>query len=85
MRRFYLIVKLINESEFDNEDYQEMLINLTDIKIITLVAIACSYYEWEIVSYINHSGVLKREGINEFVEKIIHASENKWPPKGGQI
>ncbi|NYY79759.1 hypothetical protein DMH17_06750 [Raoultella planticola] len=75
VRRFYLIVKLINESEFDNEDYQEMLINLTDIKIITLVAIACSYYEWEIVSYINHSGVLKREGINEFVEKIIHASE----------
>lgn len=75
VRRFYLIVKLINESEFDNEDYQEMLINLTDIKIITLIAIACSYYEWEIVNYINHSGVLKREGINEFIEKIIHTSD----------
>lgn len=75
VRRFYLIVKLINESQFDNEDYQEMLINLTDIKIITLIAIACSYYEWEIVNYINHSGILKREGINEFVEQIIHPTD----------
>ncbi|HGY0992539.1 hypothetical protein [Aeromonas salmonicida] len=75
VRRFYLIVKLIDESEFDSEDYQEMLINLTDIKIITLVSIACSYYQWEIVKYINHSGVLKRDGINEFIEKIVHPSD----------
>ena len=75
VRRFYLIVKLINESEFDKEDYREMLISLIDIKIITLVAIACSYYQWEIVHYINHSGILKREGINEFIDKIIPPSD----------
>ncbi|MFL9596728.1 hypothetical protein [Aeromonas veronii] len=75
VRRFYLIVKLIEDNDFDNDDYQEMLINLTDIKAITLVAIACSYYKWEIVNYINNSGVLKRDGINEFVEKIVHPSD----------
>ncbi|MBL0518510.1 hypothetical protein [Aeromonas caviae] len=75
VRRFYLIVKLIEENNFDHDDYQEMLVNLTDIKIITLVAIACSYYQWDIVNYINNSGVLKREGINEFVEKITHPSD----------
>lgn len=75
VRRFYLIVKLINESDFDNEDFQEMLINLTDLKVITLVAIACSYYDWEIVKYINRSGILKRKGISEFVEQITSPTE----------
>lgn len=72
VRRFYLIVKLIDESTFDKNDYQELLINLTDIKIITLVAIACSYFEWEVVNYINRSEILNREGVSDFIENIVN-------------
>lgn len=70
VRRFYLIVKLINESSYEKDDHYEILINLTDLKIITLVAIACSYFDWEIVDYIKSSKVLNRSGINEFVNRI---------------
>ena len=70
VRIFYLIVKLINESGYEKDDYYEILINLTDLKLITLVAIACSYFDWEIVEYINSSKILNRSGINEFVNRI---------------
>jgi len=70
VRRFYLIVKLINESGYEKDDYYEILINLTDLKIISLVAISCSYFDWEIVDYINVSKILNRSGINEFVNRV---------------
>ncbi|QPS87450.1 hypothetical protein I6G46_00250 [Serratia plymuthica] len=70
VRRFYLIIKLINESGYEKDEHYEILINLTDLKIITLVAVACSYFDWEIVDYINSSKVLNRSGINDFVNRV---------------
>lgn len=69
-RRFYLIVKLICESPHNKDEYFEMLINLTDIKLISLVSISCIYYDWEIVQFIKNSGILDRDGIREFISKV---------------
>ena len=74
VRRFYLIVKLIDRSNHNKDEYYEMLINLTDIKIISLVAFACAYYEWDIVKYINKSKILERDGIDQFVKRISVSS-----------
>lgn len=76
VRRFYLIVKLVDESGYKKDDYYEMLINLTDIKIISLVTIACSYYDWDIVTYIKRSEILKRAGLEEFLSIITSRSGN---------
>ncbi|WPI65420.1 hypothetical protein R8543_03310 [Klebsiella oxytoca] len=70
VRRFYLIVKLIDDCGVEREDYYEILVNLTDIKIISLVAIACTYYEWDIIKYLHDSKILERDGIKEFVSQI---------------
>ncbi|HFM1378499.1 TPA: hypothetical protein ACG6BV_001823, partial [Escherichia coli] len=70
VRRFYLIVKLIDNCGVEREDYYETLVNLTDIKIISLVAMACTYYEWDIVKYIHDSKILERDGVKEFVSQI---------------
>ncbi|KTQ46062.1 hypothetical protein [Enterobacter cancerogenus] len=70
VRRFYLIVKLIDGSDVDREDYYEALINLTDIKIISLIAIACTYYDWDIIKYLQSSNILERDGIKEFISQI---------------
>lgn len=70
VRRFYLIVKLIDDYGVSRNDYYETLINLTDLKIITLVSIACSYYDWDIVKYLKNSKILERDGIREFIAHI---------------
>lgn len=70
VRRFYLIVKLIDNCGVEREDYYETLVNLTDIKIISLVAMACTYYEWDIVKYIHDSKILERDGVKEFFSQI---------------
>lgn len=70
VRRFYLIVKLIDDYGVSRNHYYETLINLTDLKIITLVSIACSYYDWDIVKYLKNSKILERDGIREFIAHI---------------
>ncbi|BEN60916.1 hypothetical protein I5N09_09930 [Serratia marcescens] len=70
VRRFYLIVKLIKECGAGQDDYYEILVNLTDLKILTLIAIACTYFDWDIIKYLKDSKVLERDGIKEFVVKI---------------
>ncbi|HBB0100834.1 TPA: hypothetical protein J1547_004566, partial [Escherichia coli] len=48
VRRFYLLVKLIDdkvESEKKAEQY-ELLINMTDEKLLTMIVILCEYFDW---------------------------------------
>ncbi|HFJ8954282.1 TPA: hypothetical protein ACGWHD_003093 [Serratia liquefaciens] len=70
VRRFYLIVKLINDCGAEKDIYYETLVNLTDLKIITLIAIACSYNDWDIVKYLQDSKILERDGIKEFISQV---------------
>lgn len=69
-RRFYLIVKLIDEKllEEDREEQYEALLNLSDIKILIMIIILCRYYEWDNILYINKSKILMREGLGNYIE-----------------
>ena len=69
-RRFYLILKLIDENSCEEEkDAQyETLINLTEVKIICLIGIACVYFDWDAISYIKNSKILERDGIAEYIK-----------------
>ncbi|CQJ04485.1 hypothetical protein OU748_003620 [Yersinia enterocolitica] len=69
-RRFYLIIKLIddNSEEEDKDGQYEMLINLTDVKVIGLIAILSMYYNWDIMEYIKNSKILKKDGIKEYID-----------------
>ena len=68
-RRFYLIVKLI-DSKLDGklkEEYYEALLNLTDIKLISLICIISSYHQWDVVQYISASGILNEDGLQQYI------------------
>lgn len=69
-RRFYLLLKLVDENTKTKDARSEMyetLMNLTDIKVIIMIAILSVYYEWDIIKYIKVSNILDREGLKEFV------------------
>lgn len=69
-RRFYLILKLVNDNtntKDERSDMYETLMNLTDTKIIVMIAIFSIYYDWDIMKYIKASNILDREGLKEFV------------------
>lgn len=70
VRRFYLVVKMINEkiSADDRGEHFELLIQLTDEKLLTLIAILCELYDWENIKYIQSSKVLEIAGINNYVK-----------------
>ncbi|EOI3458600.1 hypothetical protein ACMSWY_000139 [Cronobacter turicensis] len=73
VRRFYVILKLINDNTIKQDermDMYETLMNLTDSKIICMIAILCVYYEWDIIKYIRACDILNREGIYEYMEKF---------------
>ena len=69
VRRFYLIVKLIDDKAEveDKEDFYETLINLTDIKLLTIICIMVSYYDWDNIKYIKSSKILNRDGLSELM------------------
>lgn len=69
-RRFYLVVKLIDDKTIDEErdEQYEALLNLTDMKILVLIIIICHYYHWDNIEYIKSSKILEREGLANYVE-----------------
>ncbi|WP_233989464.1 hypothetical protein [Pectobacterium brasiliense] len=69
VRRFYLLIKLIDDkAEFDEkEELYETLINLTDIKLLTIICIMVSYYDWDSIRHIKNSKILNRDGLSELI------------------
>lgn len=69
VRRFYLLIKLIDDKAEvdDKEEFYETLINLTDIKLLTIVCIMVSYYDWDNIRYIKNSKILNRDGLSELL------------------
>lgn len=71
VRRFYLILKLVDAntlSKSERDEMYETLINLTDIKVVSLIAILSLHYDWYAVKYIKATKILDKEGVREFVE-----------------
>lgn len=70
VRRFYLLVKLIETKISDDEknDSYEVLINLTDVKILCLIGILSVFYEWDNLVYLKSIGVLEIDGIKEYID-----------------
>lgn len=69
-RRFYLILKLIDDnttSQKERLEMHEILMNLTDIKVICMIAILSIYYDWDSVKYIKSSDILNRDGLRQFI------------------
>lgn len=67
-RRFYLLLKLIDEklSGEEKKEYYEVLINLTDFPLVRLMVLTLCLYDWEIIKYIDSSGVLKKDELIEY-------------------
>lgn len=67
-RRFYLLLKLIDEklSEEERNEYYEVLINLTDFPLVRLMVLTLCLYDWDIIKYIDVSGVLAKEELIEY-------------------
>lgn len=71
VRRFYLILKLVDANTLKKTERDEMyetLINLTDIKVVSLIAILSLHYDWYAIEYIKSTKILDKEGVREFVE-----------------
>lgn len=69
VRRFYLLIKLINEKCLDNKDEQvELLISLTDDKLLVMIAIMADYYDWDNIEYIKLSKVLNSVGLDKYTD-----------------
>lgn len=69
VRRFYLLVKLIDdkvESEKKAEQY-ELLINMTDEKLLTMIVILCEYFDWANVLYIKNSGIIEQAKMDDYI------------------
>ncbi len=68
-RRFYLIVKLIDEklSIDQREEYYEALVNLSEMKLICMVCMLASFFDWESVRHIRNSGILDKNGLREYM------------------
>ncbi|HIB8288694.1 TPA: hypothetical protein ACWX23_001274 [Escherichia coli] len=73
VRRFYLLVKLIDDKiEHDKKEEQyELLINLTDEKLLTIIVIICNYFEWENVTYIKNSGILTQAKMDSYISNYL--------------
>ncbi|MFC5706669.1 hypothetical protein [Aeromonas eucrenophila] len=81
-RRFYLIVKLINdkitvENGFDEKDklmYVETLVNLSDFAMIRLTCIIITYLSWPNVMYVKNTAeinsVINSTGLNTYIESL---------------
>ncbi|PPX83816.1 hypothetical protein C3D70_13035 [Cronobacter sakazakii] len=70
LRRFYLILKLIDANTLAKSERDEMyetLVNLTDIKVISMIAILSMHYDWYVVRYIRATKILDKEGVREFI------------------
>ncbi|MEQ9889489.1 hypothetical protein [Pectobacterium zantedeschiae] len=72
-RRFYLPLKLINDKveENEREEQYELLINLTDEKLLTIIVILCSYFEWDNLNYIKNSKILKQANMDNYVSNYL--------------
>lgn len=71
IRRFYLILKLVDANTLTKSERDEMyetLINLTDIKVVSIIAILSLHYDWYAVKYIKATKILDKEGVREFVD-----------------
>lgn len=71
LRRFYLILKLIDSNTITRSEREEMyetLVNLTDIKVISMIAILSMHYDWYAVKYIKATKILDKEGVREFID-----------------
>lgn len=68
LRRFYLILKLIDVKLVGDEkqEYYEVLVNLTESKLIALVCILVAYFDWDNAVYIKQSTILNRPGLKEY-------------------
>lgn len=81
-RRFYLIVKLINENiteengfnEKDKTMYIETLVNLSDFAMIRLICIIISYLSWPNVIYVKNTdeinSVIISTGLNTYIDSL---------------
>ena len=69
VRRFYLLVKLIDDKlELKYRDeYYETLLNLTDVKLLTLICMMVSYYDYDNTKYIRDSKILDKDGLKELI------------------
>ncbi|HID9088955.1 hypothetical protein [Enterobacter mori] len=67
-RRFYLLLKLIDEklSGQEKKEYYEVLINLTDFPLVRLMVLTLCVYDWSIINYIDSSGVLAKDELIEY-------------------
>lgn len=72
VRRFWLILKVTNDKVDDGlkNQYYEILITLTDYKLICLIAIASFYFDWECVKKINKSNILSQQGLSEYMSSL---------------
>ncbi|RKT91741.1 UNVERIFIED_ORG: hypothetical protein C7432_3143 [Pantoea allii] len=67
VRRFFLLTKLINEKYSGDKNEQfELLISLTDDKLLTMIAIMTDYYDWDNIKYIKSSNILNIAGLNGY-------------------
>lgn len=73
VRRFYLLVKLIDDKidVAKKEEQYELLINLTDERLLTIIVIICTYFNWENVSYIKNSGILKQAKMDDYITNYL--------------
>ncbi|PKC46702.1 hypothetical protein V461_03935 [Pantoea ananatis BRT98] len=69
-RRFYLIVKLIDDKVGDDLRNEELdlLINLTDEKILTMIVILTYLYDWDVLKLIGESGIIKKAGFGDYIK-----------------
>ncbi|MCP2231833.1 hypothetical protein [Erwinia aphidicola] len=77
LRRFYLILKLIDVklSGDEKEEYYEVLVNLTESKLLALICILVSYFDWGNAVYVKASSILNRPGLKEYsalIEVVDH-------------
>lgn len=69
IRRFYLIVKMIKEKfdECEQSEHIELLLQLTDEKLLTIIAILTEFYDWENIKYIKSCKILEDAGFGDYI------------------
>nr|WP_302444380.1 hypothetical protein [Hafnia alvei] len=74
VRRFYLLIKLIDDKiDADNKEEQyELLINLTDERLLTIIVIICGYFDWKNIIYIKNSGILKQARMDDYISNYLN-------------
>lgn len=69
-RRFHLLVKLV-DNELKGEEkkeYYELILNLSDVKMVVLVCLVVVFYEGERHEYILKSGILNQKGLDKYMK-----------------